>query len=56
MTFVTMLLGRPFANLSTSSQKPYGVDFKAYRYSAETATFDYVPEYQLQRANSYVDP
>jgi 6-phosphofructo-2-kinase len=37
-------------------QKPYGVDFKAYRYSPETKDFDHVPDYALQRADSYVDP
>ena len=32
------------------AQKPYGVEFKAYRYNVETEWFDLVPEYELQRA------
>ncbi|KAL8828332.1 MAG: hypothetical protein Q9191_002650 [Dirinaria sp. TL-2023a] len=31
-------------------QKPYGVEFKAYRYNHATDWFDHVPDYQLRRA------
>jgi len=43
-------------DLYNFSQRPYGVDFKAYLYSHETKDFEQVPEHQLlKRANSYVD-
>lgn len=32
------------------SKKPYGVDFKAYRYNASTDWFEYLPEFQLKAA------
>ena len=34
----------------TKDKKPYGVEFKAYRYNPETDWFDLVPDYQLRRA------
>lgn len=37
--------------LITSIQKPYGVEFKAYRYNAQTDWFDYIPGYELRRTN-----
>ncbi|KAF1990580.1 6-phosphofructo-2-kinase 1 [Aulographum hederae CBS 113979] len=30
--------------------KPYGVEFKAFRYNAETDSFDYLPNYELKRS------
>ena len=36
-----------------SQQKPYGVDFKAYRYNRQTDWFDHVPDYELRRASSH---
>ena len=33
-------------------QKPYGVDFKAYRYIPETDWFDEVPNYELRRTHT----
>ena len=33
-------------------QKPYGVDFKAYRYNTQTDGFDHVPDYRLRRAST----
>ncbi|ERF73219.1 hypothetical protein EPUS_03060 [Endocarpon pusillum Z07020] len=32
--------------------KPYGVDFKAYRYNPSTDWFDYVPDFELRRATN----
>jgi len=34
-------------------QKPYGVDFKAYRYNHNTEWFDHVPDWQMQRATTH---
>ena len=34
----------------TVHQKPYGVDFKAYAYNAQTDWFDLIPDYELRRA------
>ncbi len=34
-------------------QKPYGVDFKAYRYNPQNDWFDHVPDYELRRATSH---
>lgn len=31
--------------------KPYGVDFKAYRYNPATDWFDYIPDFQLRQAS-----
>lgn len=38
------------AQADNCCQKPYGVDFKAYRYDAETQWFHLVPDYELRRA------
>ena len=35
----------------SNKQKPYGVDFKAYRYNPQTDWFDHVPNYELRRAS-----
>jgi 6-phosphofructo-2-kinase len=29
--------------------KPYGVEFKAWRYNPETDDFDHLPDYKLRR-------
>jgi len=39
----------PLGMLYCLEPKPYGVEFKAYRYNPATGNFDYLPEYQLQR-------
>jgi len=36
--------------LTHQPQKPYGVEFKAYRYNPDSDWFDHVPDYQLRRA------
>jgi len=36
-------------------QKPYGVDIKVYDYQDDTGSFEYLPDYQLQRAMNPVD-
>lgn len=41
------------AGLTPPRQKPYGVDFKAYRYNARTEWFDYIPDHQLRRATIF---
>lgn len=38
----------------TAFQKPYGVEFKAYRYNPQTDWFDDVPDYELQRATTHL--
>ncbi|KAL8728244.1 MAG: hypothetical protein Q9166_005547 [cf. Caloplaca sp. 2 TL-2023] len=40
----------PLGTLYMLEPKPYGVDFKAYRYNPRTDWFDYVPDYRLRRA------
>ncbi|KAL9131723.1 MAG: hypothetical protein Q9217_000398 [Psora testacea] len=40
----------PLGMLYMLEPKPYGVEFKAYRYNAETEWFDLVPNYELRRA------
>ncbi|KAI4224229.1 MAG: hypothetical protein L6R36_004827 [Xanthoria steineri] len=40
----------PLGTLYMMEPKPYGVDFKAYRYNARTDWFDHIPDYQLRRA------
>ncbi|KAL9101526.1 MAG: hypothetical protein Q9163_003222 [Psora crenata] len=39
----------PLGVLYMLEPKPYGVEFKAYRYNAETEWFDLIPEYELRR-------
>jgi len=45
----------PLGMLYMLEPKPYGVDFKAYRYSSETDWFHLVPDYELRRATSQHD-
>ncbi|KAI9878782.1 MAG: hypothetical protein M1830_010523 [Pleopsidium flavum] len=45
----------PLGMLYMLEPKPYGVDFKAYRYNAERDWFDHVPDYELHRANSLLN-
>ena len=33
--------------------KPYGVDFKAYRYNPDTEWFDYLPNYELHQVKAH---
>ncbi|MCJ1295039.1 hypothetical protein MMC34_006600 [Xylographa carneopallida] len=42
----------PLGMLYMLEPKPYGVDFKAYRYHPETDWFHLVPDYELRRAAS----
>jgi 6-phosphofructo-2-kinase len=39
----------PLGMLYCLEPKPYGVEFKAYRYDPASGNFNYLPEYQLQR-------
>ncbi|KAL4996185.1 6-phosphofructo-2-kinase-domain-containing protein [Aspergillus recurvatus] len=39
----------PLGMLYMLEPKPYGVEFKAYRYSPEKDTFEYIPDFQLQQ-------
>ncbi|MCJ1262756.1 hypothetical protein MMC22_002626 [Lobaria immixta] len=43
----------PLGMLYMLEPKPYGVDFKAYRYNTKTDWFDHVPNYQLRRQTSH---
>ncbi|MCJ1477370.1 hypothetical protein MMC13_006041 [Lambiella insularis] len=43
----------PLGMLYMLEPKPYGVEFKAYRYNAESDWFDLVPNYELRRAISH---
>ncbi|KAL2007641.1 hypothetical protein VTN00DRAFT_7623 [Thermoascus crustaceus] len=40
----------PLGVLYMLEPKPYGVDFKAYRYNPDTDWFDYLPDFQLRQA------
>ncbi|KAL8895470.1 MAG: hypothetical protein Q9207_008163 [Kuettlingeria erythrocarpa] len=40
----------PLGTLYMLEPKPYGVDFKAYRYNAPTDWFEYLPDFQLKTA------
>lgn len=40
----------PLGMLYALEPKPYGVEFKAYRYNPSEDTFDYIPDYQLKKA------
>ncbi|KAL4911989.1 6-phosphofructo-2-kinase-domain-containing protein [Aspergillus aurantiobrunneus] len=40
----------PLGMLYMLEPKPYGVEFKAYRYNADSDWFDYIPDFQLQQA------
>ena len=39
----------PLGMLYALEPKPYGVEFKAYRYNAQTDSFEYLPEFQLKK-------
>ncbi|KAI9791882.1 MAG: hypothetical protein M1835_000060 [Candelina submexicana] len=45
----------PLGILYMLEPKPYGVEFKAYRYNPDSDWFDYVPDYQLRRATSHAN-
>jgi 6-phosphofructo-2-kinase len=34
-------------------KKPYGVEFKAYRYNSVTRWFDYLPDFELRRQSGH---
>lgn len=40
----------PLGMLYQLEPKPYGVEFKAWRYNSDTDDFDYLPKYKLRRA------
>lgn len=40
----------PLGMLYMLEPKPYGVDFKAYRYNPETDWFDHIPDFELRQA------
>jgi 6-phosphofructo-2-kinase len=42
----------PLGMLYALEPKPYGVEFKAYRYNPQTDSFDYLPEFQLKKASN----
>ncbi|KAJ5317247.1 hypothetical protein N7508_001755 [Penicillium antarcticum] len=42
----------PMGVLYMLEPKPYGVDFKAYRYNPESDWFDYLPNYELHQVRS----
>ncbi|KAF2443491.1 bifunctional 6-phosphofructo-2-kinase/fructose-2,6-bisphosphate 2-phosphatase [Karstenula rhodostoma CBS 690.94] len=41
----------PLGMLYQLEPKPYGVEFKAWRYNADRDDFDHLPDYKLRRAN-----
>lgn len=41
----------PLGMLYMLEPKPYGVDFKAYRYNPEADWFDYIPDFEMRQAN-----
>ncbi|KAK4698012.1 hypothetical protein P7C71_g144, partial [Lecanoromycetidae sp. Uapishka_2] len=43
----------PLGMLYMLEPKPYGVDFKAYKYNHDTQWFDHVPDWQMQRATTH---
>ncbi|KAL9026306.1 MAG: hypothetical protein Q9196_005010 [Gyalolechia fulgens] len=45
----------PLGTLYMLEPKPYGVDFKAYRYNPYTDWFDYIPNYRLRRATVFTE-
>ncbi len=49
---VSKLTYRIHQVLTSLLQKPYGVDFKAYRYNSKADWFDHVPNYELHRQSS----
>ncbi|KGO36667.1 Bifunctional 6-phosphofructo-2-kinase/fructose-2, 6-bisphosphate 2-phosphatase [Penicillium expansum] len=42
----------PMGVLYMLEPKPYGVEFKAYRYNPETDWFDYLPDYELHQVKA----
>ncbi|KAF1961527.1 bifunctional 6-phosphofructo-2-kinase/fructose-2,6-bisphosphate 2-phosphatase [Byssothecium circinans] len=42
----------PLGMLYQMEPKPYGVEFKAWRYNSVSDDFDHLPDYKLQRASS----
>lgn len=46
----TANLDCPLGMLYMLEPKPYGVDFKAYKYNADTASFEEQPDFKLQRS------
>ncbi|KAJ5105192.1 hypothetical protein NUU61_002539 [Penicillium alfredii] len=42
----------PMGMLYMLEPKPYGVDFKAYRYNTESDWFDYLPDYELHQVGA----
>jgi 6-phosphofructo-2-kinase len=42
----------PMGMLYMLEPKPYGVDFRAYRYNPETDWFDYLPNYELHQVGA----
>lgn len=40
----------PLGMLYMLEPKPYGVEFKAYRYNPDTDWFDYIPNYEMRQA------
>ncbi|KAJ5482390.1 hypothetical protein N7475_001202 [Penicillium sp. IBT 31633x] len=42
----------PMGVLYMLEPKPYGVDFKAYRYNPEKDWFDYIPDYELHQVKA----
>lgn len=42
----------PLGMLYMLEPKPYGVDFKAYRYNPDSDWFDYIPNFQLRQASA----
>lgn len=45
----------PLGMLYCLEPKPYGVDFRAYRYNRATQWFDHEPNYELRRAPTHLD-
>ncbi|RAL10736.1 6-phosphofructo-2-kinase PFK26 [Aspergillus homomorphus CBS 101889] len=43
----------PLGMLYMLEPKPYGVEFKAYRYNPTTDWFDYIPDFKLQQSSVY---
>ncbi|KAH8704230.1 6-phosphofructo-2-kinase 1 [Talaromyces proteolyticus] len=42
----------PLGVLYMLEPKPYGVDFKAYRYNPQTNWFDYIPDFKLRQTHT----
>ncbi|PKX94557.1 6-phosphofructo-2-kinase PFK26 [Aspergillus novofumigatus IBT 16806] len=43
----------PLGMLYMLEPKPYGVDFKAYRYNPDTDWFDHIPDFELSQTPTY---